>query len=186
MQELFNQGYIVQGCSENIYTSRLLSYYGIERFFSWPLEMDSSMISKKLNEQAFNEWLCYGHRYETIPSIFYLKQYVTHCKALSIPTIVLKLEAIIPPAFEVEELHSIKYLGFDCLAGIRLSYLNIEADYLNTYFSPFAQKLNNKGLFDSYEYAEEYIKHYEKQCLKDNSLENGNDAMPVRLSIVEF
>ena len=182
--KLYNQGYVVQGKYKNIYTSELSNYYGVEKYFSWPLDNDDSSESKYLNKLLWENWFCYQNQLETVPSIEFLRAYVQQCDARSIPTTILKLEAAVPTTFSVDELPIQEIIGFDCIVGVHLSYLNIASSYMMVHFPLSYSKINSYGLFYNWEDAQSYIKEYEQLRNSGENLEYGLNPLPVRLSTI--
>lgn len=184
--QLFNNGFVIQGLYKNEYTSLLKSYNGIESFVSWPLSNFDDIVSKQLEAEAWNKWFSYIDALETVPDKEYLIRYATHCNELGIKTRVLEIDTANSSHKVSDDLHLIETLGFDCIGGIQLSYLNLDTSYFKKHFPQLYMTLNKHGLFDSYDNACKFLEKYNDLLEQGENLESYATPLPVRLSIVNF
>ncbi len=187
MQKLYNNGYVVKGLFKNEYTSFLDNYRGIESFVSWPLDdNDDDLISKELQEEAWNKWFAYQDILEVVPERDYLFRYINHCHELGIDTMILQIETPNNSQIALDNLKVIEVLGFDCIAGVRLSYLNLEPRYFKEHFLGLYQKLNSNRLFNAIGETKDFIDAYKRLLDEGENLECVDNPVPARLSVVEL
>lgn len=182
MNKLFNNGYTIVKVNH----SCVSGYNGVENHLSWPLDNYNDVDSLRLQNEAWEKWFSYQDVYELVPEKDYLIRYIDHCKKLRIDVTILQIETpksnqLAVDLFEVKEV-----LGFDCITGINLSYLNIDPDYFNTHFGTLSKKLNNNRLFDTLEDTYEFLNIYNSLLGEGENLEHGFNPNPALLSIVDL
>lgn len=186
MGKLVNNGYLIQGLYKNERTSLLEHYEGVEKYVSWPLRDMDDYKSKLLEEEAWDSWFGYKNILEVIPSKAYLIKYKNHCIEKGLNIRILKVETPIYNQLAIDELKVSNVLGFDCIEGIQLSYLNLDNLFFQHQFPSVYEKLNKYGLFDTIEYVYEFLRQYDKLLDEGVNLEYGSSPTPARLSTVEL
>ena len=119
--QLINNGYVVQDLNYLIFDQD--SYNGVQKFKSWPLRKYNDNESLMLEDFAWKKWFAYHGCFETVPDVKFIKKYINHCNHLGIEIRLLQIES---PTKYMETSNTLsikKVLGFDCVAGIELSYL---------------------------------------------------------------
>ena len=135
-----------------------------------------------MKEEAWDKWFAYQNVLEVVPERNYLSRYVNHCNELGIDTMILQIETPNNNQIAFDKLKVIEVLGFDCIAGVRLSYLNLEPGYFEKHFSGIYQKLNANMLFNSMDDIHDFLDIYEKLLNEGENLENGDNRLLVYLS----
>lgn len=158
--KLYNRGYIVQQIQDNTSLAANSLYKGVELFPSWPLKRLTDRTSIELEEEAWNKWFSYTDSIETVTDKNYLLRYVSHCCSNDIDTRIIKVETLKSSAVKPDELVVTKVLGFDCIVGSNLSYLNLTADCLKKLFNKTYNKLNTNGLCETSGDLFEFLKDY--------------------------
>lgn len=184
MKKLYNNGYVVQGLFKDEYTSILDSYRGIESFVSWPLDNFNDTISKKLQDEAWVKWFSYNDILEVTPERDYLNRYINHCNELGINTMILQIETPYNNQIAIDDLKIKKVLGFDCITGVRLSYLNLEPKYLEEHFLEIYKKLNVYRLLNTIDEIYDFLKIYNRLLDEGENLEYSGSPVPACLSVV--
>ena len=185
MKKIFNYGYVVKGVMKNQYSSLLNDYWGTESFVIWPLRDFDDNLSKKLEEESWKSWFLY-QIVEAVPSKEYLVRYINHCKNLGIETIIVKIETLFENHIVIDNLEVIEVLGYDCICGLQLSYLNLDREFMQKKFPTAYKKLNSNGLFNDIEDAYDFLDQYNNLLSKGENLEYGSNPFPVRLSIMKL
>lgn len=186
MQDLYNNGYVVKGLIKNQYTSLIDCYRGMESFVSWPLDDFDDLLSKELQDEAWDKWFAYHDILEVVPEKEYLSKYVNHCKELGIETMILKIETPNNNQISLDSLKIIEELGFDCITGVQLSYLNLEPSYFEKRFFRTYQKLNSNRLLNTIDEIYEFLDVYNRLLDEGENLEYGDNPVPAFLSVVEL
>lgn len=186
MTSLFNNGYVVKGLYENLFSATRDNYWGIDSFAVWPLRDLDDKISKELEDKAWDTWFSYQDVLEVVPSKEYLIEYTNHCKDLGIETIIIQIETPDSTQVALDNLEVVDVLGFDCITGIQLSYLNLDSDSMKELFPDTYKKLNSKGLCNSIDEVYEFLDRYNQMLSRGVNLEYGEDPVPARLSIVKL
>lgn len=186
MQRLYNNGYVIKGLFKNKYTSLLDSYRGIENFVSWPLDDFNDSLSNQLKAEAWDKWFAFQGVLEVVPEKDYLSRYINHCNELNINTMILQLETPNNNQTANDNLKTIEVLGFDCITGVNLSYLNLEPRYFEEHISEMYLKLNANRLFNTIDETYMFLDTYNRLLNEGENLETGYNPIPVRLSVVEL
>lgn len=184
--QLYNCGYIVQRSdNEHNFASNSI-YKGVEHFQSWPLKRMDDKISIELEGEAWNKWFSYTNSIETVPDKDFLLRYVSHCNRNNISTTVIKVEILESSFIRSDELRVIEVLGFDCIVGSSLSYLNLTEESLKKYFYKTYLKLNKNGLCKNVDDIHEFLREYNNLLNQGINLESYGNPFPARLSRVEL
>lgn len=184
--KLFNSGYIVQQLQNDSCLAANPMYKGVERFQSWPLKRMSDKTSIELEEEAWNKWFSCTDSIETVTDKNFLLRYVLHCCYNNIDTVIIKVETSRSNTAEPDELHVIEVLGFDCIVGSDLSYLNVTEECLKKYFFKTYRKLNKNGLCENAEDVYEFLQDYNDLLKQGVNLESYGMPFPARLSVVDL
>ena len=186
MPNLYNNGYVVMGLQKNSFSSTLDGFRGVDSFVSWPLKDYNDSLSKSLEDEAWDKWFGFKDVLEVVPQKDYLIRYVNHCKDNKLDTIILQLETPNCNQIAIVQLDVLEVLGFDCITGVQLSYLNLLPDFLQEHFPVAYVKLNSNGLCDSIDDAYKYLETYNKLLSQGIDLEHGPNPVPAKLSIVKL
>lgn len=181
---LYNNGYLIKGLDDSQQTSPLNEYRGIEKFISWPLDYEQDNISKELQQEAFDKWFSYQNVLEVVPEKEFLLKYVCHCQRLKIKTTILKVQTFNDFPTAKTELKVKEILGFDCIVGTQLSYLNLDPLYFKDKFPGLFSRLNSNRLFSTIQDAEQFISQYNKLVDSGENLENCGLPVVALLSTV--
>lgn len=184
MINLYNNGYVVK--AQNKYITFDTNYCGIECFSSWPLDDFFDYTSKALQNEAWEKWFGYQNVLEIVPEKDYLIRYINHCNELRIKTIIFKVETPKNTQIALDELKVIQVLGFDCITGVNLSYLNMNPEAFSMKFNKSFFQLNSNHLFDTLNDAYDFLYRYNELMEAGENLEYGENPTPARLSIVEL
>ena len=192
-ETLFINGFLVKSLYDDtnkMYPPLNMSYRGIGRFISWPLEDHVDNISKDLGREAWDKWFAYHNVFEIVPEKEYLHRYVKHCKEVGIETMILMIETPINIQIAYDSLSIVECLGFDLIDSVHFSYLAMDTDYLEdecAIFKKTVSRLNSNGLCNSINDIYEHID------MRNNLLSNGINLehsdwgpFPARLSIVKL
>lgn len=182
--QLINNGYVVQDLNYLIFDQD--SYNGVQKFKSWPLRKYNDNESLMLEDFAWKKWFAYHGCFETVPDVKFIKKYINHCNHLGIEIRLLQIES---PTKYMETSNTLsikKVLGFDCVAGIELSYLCMPNQDLKKFFPISSLKVNTNGLFDRIEDLYEFLSYYHKLVNDGINLENWGDPVPIKISEVYF
>lgn len=186
MQSLYNNGYVVMGLQKNESSSTLVNFRGVEGFVAWPLRNYNDSLSKSLEDEAWDNWFGYEDVLEVVPQNDYLFRYVNHCKSNKINTIIMQIESPKCNQITTEPLEIIEVLGYDCITGVQLSYLNLLPDFLKKHFPTTYLKLNSNGLCDNIEDIYFFLDTYNFLLSQGMDLEHGPNPIPAKLSIVKL
>lgn len=184
--QLYNNGYVVQGLYKNDYTSDVIGYRGIQEFYSWPLSKCVDSISKALEEEAYSKWFAYHDILYVVPEKDYLARYINHCRYLGIDTQILQIETPRNNQVAIDTLEIIEVLGFDCITGVYISYLNLEPDYFQKMLYTTYSKLNNNYICKNIDDTYEFLNAYERLLSEGENLEWEYNPVPARLSIAKI
>lgn len=184
--KLYNSGYIVQQINDSASLAANSIYKGVEFFSSWPLKRLTDRTSIELEEEAWKKWFGYTDSIETVTDKNYLFRYVSHCCNNDIDTTIIKVETLKSNIVEPDELSVIKVLGFDCIVGSNLSYLNLTEDCLKNLFNKTYNKLNKNGLCETADDVFEFLKDYNCLLKQGINLESYGKPFPARLSVVHL
>ena len=183
--QLFNNGYVVQSLhSEPLVSSR--EYRGIENYTSWPLEEFDDAISRDLTNEAWEKWFSFYDTFELVPDKSYLERYIRQCNKLKLNVMVIQIETPFRSKVTPDYLKAKEVLGYDCITGVRLSYLTLESAYFQKYFNRAFNRLNKNGLLSNVDDFEEFLETYNDLLMKGENLENSGDPCLALLSIVEL
>ncbi len=186
MQKLFNNGYVVKGIIKNQWTSFVQDFRGIDEFVSWPLDDFDDEVSKNLRNEAWDRWFGFPDVLEVVPERDYLNRYVDHCIAMGVGPLIFQIETPNRAQTTEEHLDVLEVLGFDCILGVSISYLNLEPKYFAERFGELYQKLNKNRLFNTIEETDAFLNIYNRLLENGENLEHGPNPIPARLSIVKL
>lgn len=186
MMKMFNNGYIVQELCNNSYSLANTMYKGIEYSPSWPLKTQEDNVSVELEKEAWTRWFSYTDSLGTVTDKDFVKRYVSHCYHNKIKTKIIMVEVSSPSYVEPDELHFIEELGFDCIGGSELSYLNVTEECLKKYFFKTYQKLNKNGICENEFDAIEFLQNYSRLLKQGVNLESYGTPVVARLSLVSI
>ena len=186
MKKLYNNGYVVKGIYKDKFSSTAPEYRGIECYPSWPLSEYSDDRSKKLQDEIWNRWFAYQDILELVPTRDFLSRYIKHCEQLNIPTTILQIETPNNYQLAVDQLNEVELLGYDCIAGVNLSYLNLEPGYFEKYFGAIYYNLNDNKLCKTLNDVYVFWDRYYQLLMAGENLEIGPSPIPARLSIVKL
>ena len=179
---LINNGYVVQDLNWSIFDQN--SYKGVQKFKSWPLRKYNDNESIMLEDFAWKKWFAFHGCFEIIPDVNFIKKYIDHCNQLGIEIRLLQIELPIKQMVTASKLSVKNVLGYDCVAGIEMSYLCMHKQDLKKYFPTSSLKINNNGLFDRIEDSYEFLSCYHKLINEGVNLEDWGDPIPAKISEV--
>lgn len=161
-------------------------FRGVEGFVSWPLKNCNDRFSKSLEDEAWDKWFGFEDVLEVVPQKDYLTRYVNHCKINKLDTIVLQIETPNCNQMAIDPLEIVEVLGFDCITGVQLSYLNLLPDFFQEHFPITYLKLNSNGLCDNIDDVYYFLETYDKLLSQGVNLEHSYHPIPAKLSIVKL
>lgn len=192
-EKLFINGFLVKSLYDDtnkMYPPLNMSYRGIGRFISWPLEEHGDDVSKALGSEAWDKWFAFHNVFEIVPEKEYLHRYVKHCKELGIETMILMVETPLNTQIAHDSLSIVECLGFDLIDSIHFSYLTMDTDYLEdecAIFQKTVSRFNSNGLCNSINDIYEHIDMRNNLLSQGVNLEHGDwGPFPARLSIVKL
>lgn len=152
--KFYKNGFIVKSYEE-VCPNSTNNYVGIGRYFTWPLDICTDNLSKKLNSEAMERWFGYqDNRLQVIPDIEYLQRYIEHCKALEIDVFCLEIESFSNTITTRVALDFSEFMGYD-YADVNMCEsclyddLYVKDDYFYKYFRNVNLRLNDYGLLST-------------------------------------
>ena len=186
MKQLYNNGYVVMALAKNLISSSTGGFCGVDSYVSWPLKEYDDNLSRKLENEAWDKWFGFVDVLEVVPNRDYLIRYINHCETIGIKTIILQIETPRNSQIATDYLEVTKVLGFDCIEGVQLSYLNLLPSYMRETFPKTYHKLNSNGLCDNIDDVYEFLDTYNIMLLQGANLEHGSNPTPAKLSVVKL
>lgn len=177
---LINNGYIVQGLNYPIFEQDI--YNGVQKFKSWPLRKHNDNVSIMLEDVSWKKWFAFHGNFEIVPDVEFIKKYISHCNVLGIKIRLLQIETLNKYQIATTKLPVKKTLGYDCIAGIELSYLCMQIQDLKEYFPISSLKINNNGLFDKIDDVYEFLSFYQKLIDEGINLEDWGNPIPAKIN----
>lgn len=178
-------GILIQGLNDKTNYIKNFSYQGLNAYFQYPLTCLNDKESRKLTNEQQSK-LVADNLYQILEFIsnsdLYVR-YLNKCNQKKIEIRVLFVESAYSDEIWGEELPEMEFLGYEyCPIPIDGQVIT-DMDWYEP-FSDYWEKLNEYGLFDSYEDALEFAKVYDK-AMEDGKVGDGEvDTYICRISRV--
>ena len=182
-----NFGYLVCGIdiNDDVLTTK---YQGFAKYDPWPLDYCEDGVSAALSEEYFTKWLQCPidsfdrHSLMLSDDYNYIAQYCEHCRRLSIEVQVYFVEDATEQKISfLYENSFFEFLGWDYIASVDASYLFDDGNYVMDKYAPYADLLNENGLFTTLENAKQYAMIRKQALLNGEDIELLGDEFFVRV-----
>ena len=176
-------GILIQGINDKTNYVKNFSYEGINAYFQYPLVSVNDVESRKLTNaqqsKKISENLYLSQEFISDTDLY--KRYFEKCNELQIKVRVLFIESGYSEEIWEEKLPQMNFLGYEyCPIPIDEQIIT-DMDWY-TPFSCYWDKLNEYGLFDSYDDVLSFVREYNK-AMNDGVIGDGEmDAYICRIS----
>ena len=182
MCKLKPNGFLIQGLSDSNNVVKNFKYSGINAYHQYPLSADNNSVSKTLIEEQQVRKLGNGFQFlEFISDKKLLERYINRCFELHIKIRVLFIESNYSYEEWREPIPETVFLGYEyCPIPIDEQVIT-DLDWYPL-FSKFWNKLNENGLFNTYDEALNFKKAYDLACENQEIGDGEIDAFICRVS----
>lgn len=182
-----NSGYLV--CKKDMNAdAQEATYQGFAKYDLWPLACCKDSISVALSKEFYARWFSHPMdsfgRYSLmlLDDLNYIVRYCAHCRSLSIEYQVFFVEdSEAQSVIALQESSLFEFIGWDYIASVDASYLFDDGNYVMEKYAPYADLLNENGLFTTLENAKQYAMIRKQALLNGEDIELLGDEFFVRV-----